>query len=294
MSYHTASSPGRVQHEPRPRRASHDLLLSAVFIASGPALWTFGTVMLQAPPAHLLRSGQIGAEPGIEVAETLLGLAAAAAGLLISAGALLALAALLAQGLAARVGAWRTEQTLARLSPEFLRRSAILTLGAGLALTAAAADSWNGPSAPGAAARTHAVAATAADAQVPDEHDADPDPASCPAPGAGSAPGAGVGSGSGAEAEEPMSGLFTPEAPVPNTDRHQGLPQRPSGAADPEEVVVRPGDSLWDIAADHLGADATDWEIAESWPRWYAANRALIGADPAIIHPGTVLRAPTG
>lgn len=56
--------------------------------------------------------------------------------------------------------------------------------------------------------------------------------------------------------------------------------------------VVRRGDNLWDIAARHLGPNATTAEIARAWPRWYAANRAAIGANPQLIHPGLVLHAP--
>lgn len=59
------------------------------------------------------------------------------------------------------------------------------------------------------------------------------------------------------------------------------------------EVVVHRGDSLWSIAAAQLGAGATDDEIAEAWPRWYATNRAIIGADPDRLLPGQVLQIPT-
>jgi nucleoid-associated protein YgaU len=59
-----------------------------------------------------------------------------------------------------------------------------------------------------------------------------------------------------------------------------------------DEVVVRRGDSLWDIAARHLrdGSDAA--EIAAEWPRWYAANRGVIGADPDLLRPGQRLAPP--
>lgn len=59
------------------------------------------------------------------------------------------------------------------------------------------------------------------------------------------------------------------------------------------EVVVRRGDTLWSIAATHLGHHATDTEIARSWPRWHAANADLIGADPHLLLPGTRLTPPT-
>jgi hypothetical protein len=64
------------------------------------------------------------------------------------------------------------------------------------------------------------------------------------------------------------------------------------GATASAEVVVVPGDCLWTIAARAIGPDATDAEIAAAWPRWYARNRAAIGADPDLLIPGTVLRPP--
>jgi len=57
-------------------------------------------------------------------------------------------------------------------------------------------------------------------------------------------------------------------------------------------IVVKRGDSLWRIAARQLPAGHTDEEVAEAWPRWYAANRAVIGADPSAIQPGQRLVAP--
>ncbi len=62
-------------------------------------------------------------------------------------------------------------------------------------------------------------------------------------------------------------------------------------AAD-DEVVVRRGDTLWDLAARHLGPDAGDAEIAAEWPRWHGANREVIGADPDLLLPGQRLHPP--
>ncbi|MCK0111391.1 LysM peptidoglycan-binding domain-containing protein [Ornithinimicrobium sp. F0845] len=64
------------------------------------------------------------------------------------------------------------------------------------------------------------------------------------------------------------------------------------GGAQPDSVVVRAGDTLWDIAARHLGDDADAGAVAAAWPRWYAANRATIGDDPDHILPGTHLVPP--
>ncbi|TQM62342.1 LysM peptidoglycan-binding domain-containing protein [Humibacillus xanthopallidus] len=68
-------------------------------------------------------------------------------------------------------------------------------------------------------------------------------------------------------------------------------PPRPAVAAH-DAVTVRRGDSLWSIAARHLEAGASDAEVARAWPRWYAANRTVIGENPDLIRPGTQLVPP--
>lgn len=62
----------------------------------------------------------------------------------------------------------------------------------------------------------------------------------------------------------------------------------------PRTVTVRPGDSLWAIAAARLGANPAPARVAAAWPRWFATNRAVIGADPDHLVPGEVLKAPEG
>lgn len=84
----------------------------------------------------------------------------------------------------------------------------------------------------------------------------------------------------------------TPTAPsVPGSATLLTVSPR-AGSQPVHEVVVRRGDTLWDLAARHLGGDATDAEIATEWPRWYAANRALVGSDPDHILPGQRLAPP--
>jgi LysM repeat protein len=65
-----------------------------------------------------------------------------------------------------------------------------------------------------------------------------------------------------------------------------------AGASQLVSVVVRRGDTLWDIAADHLGPGANNTQVAAEWPRWHAANRSTIGPDPNLILPGQRLRIP--
>jgi len=59
-----------------------------------------------------------------------------------------------------------------------------------------------------------------------------------------------------------------------------------------EGVVVLRGDTLWSIAARHLGPGATATEITAEWHRWLSANRDVIGADPNLILPGQELLPP--
>jgi nucleoid-associated protein YgaU len=61
------------------------------------------------------------------------------------------------------------------------------------------------------------------------------------------------------------------------------------GSAD---VVVHRGDSLWSIAARHLGPTASTPEISAEWHRWFAANQHVIGDDANLITPGQVLSPP--
>ena len=84
-----------------------------------------------------------------------------------------------------------------------------------------------------------------------------------------------------------------PDPGAPGQASAQTAPTRPSStrAAAPA-VVVRPGDTLWDIARRHLPPSASSVDVAHAWPRWYAANRAVIGPDPALLRPGTRLRVP--
>ena len=57
-------------------------------------------------------------------------------------------------------------------------------------------------------------------------------------------------------------------------------------------VVVAPGDSLWSLAAADLPPGAPVDLVDAHWRAIHAANRALIGDDPDLIHPGMRLRLP--
>ncbi len=91
------------------------------------------------------------------------------------------------------------------------------------------------------------------------------------------------------EAEVPRPG-WVPNRPAPRPDAD--LLTGRTRPDDDRSVVVLRGDSLWGIAAARLGAGASTAEIARAWPRWYAANRQVIGDDPDDLRPGTRLHPP--
>jgi nucleoid-associated protein YgaU len=85
--------------------------------------------------------------------------------------------------------------------------------------------------------------------------------------------------GSGATAS---AGLPVPARPVGTTSTG-----RPAAS-----VVVRPGDSLWRLAAERAGARASPRQVADL-VRWtHHRNRAVIGPDPDLLHPGQRLVLP--
>lgn len=82
-----------------------------------------------------------------------------------------------------------------------------------------------------------------------------------------------------------VTGLMIPDRTV-DRSRAAMAPDRPA------VVQVRPGDSLWSLAAEALGPAATDTEIAVAWHSIHLANVGRIGTDPDLIFPGTVLQLP--
>jgi nucleoid-associated protein YgaU len=81
-------------------------------------------------------------------------------------------------------------------------------------------------------------------------------------------------------------GLVAPTASPPH--HHHRAPPPTNG----EVIVVQPGDTLWAIAARHLGPGASGASITAAWHAWYAENRAVIGPNPSLIQAGQRLVAP--
>lgn len=79
--------------------------------------------------------------------------------------------------------------------------------------------------------------------------------------------------------------------PLPDRQPDAGAaaPARPTATA---RIEVRPGDTLWHLAAALLPADADARAVASLCARLYELNRAVIGDDPDLIRPGQRLRVP--
>ena len=78
----------------------------------------------------------------------------------------------------------------------------------------------------------------------------------------------------------------TTRQPQPGGQMPGFLNQQPGQqAAAGEQYTVKSGDSLSKIAKAHYGD-------AMKWRKVYEANKALIGDNPDMIHPGQVLKLP--
>lgn len=103
-----------------------------------------------------------------------------------------------------------------------------------------------------------------------------------------------------AEPPERADRVHRPDPPdrrhAPDDARIRTSPQEERPAAPTaRRVTVRPGDSLWAIAARHLAAHGLEAEraaVARLWPRVYDANEGVLGTDPDLIRPGQRLWLP--
>jgi LysM domain len=100
----------------------------------------------------------------------------------------------------------------------------------------------------------------------------------------------------------PLEGLRLPDRAATTTHvsqvfaraaAHQSSMQG-GGTSDarPRVVVVRPGDTLWDLARTELPPGADDATVAARVRQIHRANRAVIGANPDLIRPHQRLRMP--
>ena len=172
-----------------------------------------------------------------------------------------------------------------RMSPAFMRRLVIATVSFQLLSGAAANAAVPGPEwLPTSQGQESTSSGAGKDALAPPQA-AGPAAAAASAAPSSPAPPSAIEAGwqprepivePGPLAAIPVRGGFSPRA--------TGWP---AGG-----VTVLAGDSLWSIVANHLGHGASDVDIALEWPRWYEANRELIGQNPDVLLPGQILLPP--
>nr|WP_297425637.1 LysM peptidoglycan-binding domain-containing protein [uncultured Actinotalea sp.] len=252
--------------------------LRAVLAAAGST--ALATALAAQLPDHLqAASGGRAAVDVLVLAAVVLVGAAAATALAVGCWAILL-------GAVARTTGHRAaalERVAAALTPAVLRRVVAAGVGVGLGLagttTASAVETDLGwvPTA------TTATAAAASTNDTPTPLALGP----APAPERQSAPQA-------LREPGPESSLHPGVTTTPTSAPSAPGPTTPSGAPGATTLTVRPGDTLWDLAAAHLGGSATAASVQAAWPRWYAANRDVIGGDPDVLLPGQVLTVPSG
>lgn len=267
----------------RTMRTSTDAALAAVILLLG--------IFLAATGSWLLEHWQQSSARGQSLAfEDLLGLVANTSGLIVVAWWLLSLLIAFASAALARAGNERAADITGRFSPAFMRRLALAAVGLqllGAPLAQAAADpadpAWS-PTSSSVVSMSMAPSdkdVTAAESAVKNQASGPLAPAGKPkAPPAG----------------EDTDPRWKPNAPIVDPGPLAAQPVR-SARQQPDteagHVTVRAGESLWSIAARELGGSAaSDVDVALEWPRWYQANRTVIGDNPDLLLPGQVLRPP--
>lgn len=185
------------------------------------------------------------------------------------------------------VAAGRAARVALSTSPPALRPGLSALLAGSLAIgVAGPALAAAPPSAVAAGGSGRRSVATAADESLPA-----PGWSALPVPGWSALPAPGW-SALAAPGSRPTAPRRSPAIVQAAPDVHLVTGTGARSAAPDDELVVRRGDSLWHLAARSLGPSATVAEIAAEWPRWWRANRDVIGADPDLIVPGARLRAP--
>ena len=250
--------------------------------------------LLAGTGASLMERWQRSAERGQSLAfEDLLGIAVNTMGLIIVAWWFLSMLIALASAVLERTGNRRAAEMTGRFSPAFMRRLALAAVGLqllGAPLAHGATDPGVPPPSPTSGTAITAVwapteQAAAGASALPSE------PTALTTAVVG-----GVGGAATSASGDSLDPRWKPSAPVVDPAPLTAHPvrsarQQPASAA---PVTVVAGDSLWSIAARGLGGSpASDVDVALEWPRWYQANRAVVGDNPGVLLPGQVLRPPS-
>lgn len=279
----------------RGRVIGSDAALSVAILLLGLCLAATGAALM----ARWQRSSAKAQSLGFE---DLLGFAVNTAGLIVVTWWLLSMLTALASAALERAGNDRAAAITGKFSPAFMRRLALAAVGIqllGAPLAHAAADPadprWSPTSNPAAAA-----------VWTDTGHPAGGRP-SAPLPTPRWSPTASSAGGVEGRATlvsavpavsaslENLDPRWKPDAPHVSPGPLAAQPVRSARQPvdDGGHVTVVAGDSLWSIAARQLGgSQASDLDIALEWPRWYEANRAVIGDNPNVLRPGQVLRPP--
>jgi nucleoid-associated protein YgaU len=268
---------------PATTRTCADAALAAVILLLGIFLVATGRCLLE----QWKLSSARGQSPAFE---DIMGLVANTSGLIVVVWWLLSLLIAFASAALARTGNERAADITGKFSPAFMRRLALAAVGLqllGAPLAQAAADpsdpAWS-PTSSSAVSVATALAENdvmAADSAVKD---------------LAFAPLSAAGNQNIPLANEGTDPRWKPEAPVVDPGPLAAQPVRSTRqhpAMEAGHVTVRAGDSLWSITARELGGPAaSDLDVALEWPRWYEANRAVIGDNPGLLLPGQILRPP--
>lgn len=179
-----------------------------------------------------------------------------------------------------KTGAGKRADTVSKFSPAFMVRLAaavlgINLLGVGLAYADAAPNPQWLPTS------THSSTPPGAMNQV------SVDGAGSPLPTAD-----GEGPAENGPAKNVPDPSWQPKPPVVVPGLLSRAGSREAPPAGRSSVEVKAGDTLWSIAAARLAPFSTDVDVAIAWPKWYAANRSIIGADPSVLIPGQILQPP--
>ncbi|OFI39837.1 hypothetical protein BIU82_01965 [Arthrobacter sp. SW1] len=265
----------------RPLR--HDAAMAAAILSLGILLLGLGVVLVERWRASAARNQDL-------MFTDVIGFAAAGAGILIVAWWFLSLVLAFISAICQKAGHAAGAKASGRLAPLFMRRLALAILGLNLlgaplahASTPEIDAAWSAP------ASSTAISAGWNPLQEPDK------PARMAAQATtvlAALEGREVAHQAGAAALDPR---WQPRRPPADPGLLGTKVTRAAQQADPSgarEVVVVRGDSLWSIAAKDLGAGASETDIAGHWPKWYAANKDVIGSDPGLIVPGQILQAP--
>jgi hypothetical protein len=226
-------------------------------------------------------------------AEDLLGAAAAVSGALLVGWWFLSLLLAGASTVLHRMGKIRAAEATRRLSPAFMQRLVLAALSVQLVTGPAAHADTAGPGPEWAPTQQHVSTAPA-------------DPGN----GTGISDPEDRGASTNRQiAHHPLEEALKDNGAPPSTIEPGWQPAAPvvspgllaapasrsvsSAGTGAAPVTVLSGDTLWDIAASAMGPGATDVEVALEWPRWFEANRAVIGQNPDVLLPGQILQPPS-